>query len=222
MSFNNTYDPHGTERMSELSGAPLATFKSRFWAFSIDLAVVLILFAFVAWLYLNHLIELKNNAVAISTNFTETNAAFIYSNSSTDLAEIPLPKLLSLFPVKIILVFLSIQVLYFGFTTYHCNGYTLGKKLMKIRVVSVREKKLNLWQSIERAMGYTASILEFGVGFMQYFSNPNHCTVHDRIAETIVIKAKKKKRRKRRSKPEEALRQELNQETKKIGLSRAA
>jgi len=33
-------------------------------------------------------------------------------------------------------------------------------------------------------------MLEAGFGFMQYFTNPNHCCVHDRIAETIVVKAK--------------------------------
>jgi len=33
-----------------------------------------------------------------------------------------------------------------------------------------------------------ASFLEFGFGFVQYFIHPNRRTVHDRIAETIVIR----------------------------------
>jgi len=48
-------------------------------------------------------------------------------------------------------------------------------------------ERLNLWHSIERALGYGASMLEFGFGFLQYFIHPNCQTVHDRIAETIVV-----------------------------------
>jgi uncharacterized RDD family membrane protein YckC len=36
-------------------------------------------------------------------------------------------------------------------------------------------------------LGYGASTLELGFGFIQYFIHPNRQTVHDRIAETIVI-----------------------------------
>ena len=45
--------------------------------------------------------------------------------------------------------------------------------------------------SDKRALGYGASALEFGFGFIQYFIHPNRRTVHDRIAETIVVKKKK-------------------------------
>jgi hypothetical protein len=44
---------------------------------------------------------------------------------------------------------------------------------------------------MERALGYGASMLEGGFGFAQYFTNPNRCCVHDRIAETIVVSDKK-------------------------------
>jgi hypothetical protein len=44
------------------------------------------------------------------------------------------------------------------------------------------------WQAIERALGYGASALECGFGFIQYFLYKNHTCVHDRIAETIVVK----------------------------------
>jgi len=77
--------------------------------------------------------------------------------------------------------------LYFGLWTYFGHGQTLGKKIMKIRVVSLTHEHLSLWHSIERALGYAASVLEGGFGFIQYFIHPNRQTVHDRIAETIVI-----------------------------------
>ena len=46
---------------------------------------------------------------------------------------------------------------------------------------------MGLWQSLERALGYGASFLEGGFGFLQYFIHRNRQTVHDRIAETIVV-----------------------------------
>jgi hypothetical protein len=50
---------------------------------------------------------------------------------------------------------------------------------------------MSLWHSFERALGYGASALEFGFGFVQYFIHPNRRTVHDRMAETIVIRDKR-------------------------------
>jgi uncharacterized RDD family membrane protein YckC len=81
---------------------------------------------------------------------------------------------------------LSLPV-YFGLSTYFGHGQTLGKKLLKIRVVALTHSHLTLWHSLERALGYGASILEGGFGFLQFFIHPNRQTVHDRIAETIVI-----------------------------------
>jgi uncharacterized RDD family membrane protein YckC len=54
-------------------------------------------------------------------------------------------------------------------------------------VVSLNHERLSLWHAIERALGYAASSLEAGFGFLQYFTHPNRQTVHDRIAETIVV-----------------------------------
>jgi uncharacterized RDD family membrane protein YckC len=58
---------------------------------------------------------------------------------------------------------------------------------MRIRVVSLAHDHLTLSHSLERALGYAASALEAGFGFVQYFIHPNRQTVHDRIAETIVV-----------------------------------
>jgi uncharacterized RDD family membrane protein YckC len=62
---------------------------------------------------------------------------------------------------------------------------------MRIRVVSTAHEHLSLWSCIERALGYGASALEGGFGFVQYFIHPNRRTVHDRIAETIVVKERR-------------------------------
>ncbi len=62
---------------------------------------------------------------------------------------------------------------------------------MRIRVVSIVHHDLSLWHCVERALGYGASALELGFGFLQYFIHPNRRTVHDRIAETIVVREKR-------------------------------
>ena len=81
-------------------------------------------------------------------------------------------------------------VLYFGVTTCLGKGQTPGKRLLRIRVLSLVHERMGLWHSIERALGYGASVLEFGFGFVQYFLHHNRRTVHDRIAETIVVRAR--------------------------------
>jgi uncharacterized RDD family membrane protein YckC len=81
----------------------------------------------------------------------------------------------------------ALAVSYFGLTTYLGKGRTVGKYLVGIRVVSLVHSHMSLWHSIERALGYAASSLEAGFGFVQFFTHPNGQTVHDRIAETIVI-----------------------------------
>jgi uncharacterized RDD family membrane protein YckC len=82
--------------------------------------------------------------------------------------------------------------LYFGVGTFLGHGQTLGKRLLRIRVVSLTHGHLSLWHALERAVGYGASVLEGGFGFLQYFIHPNRQTVHDRIAETIVVEEPKR------------------------------
>jgi len=91
------------------------------------------------------------------------------------------------------------MVLYFALAMYWGKGRTIGKRLMRIRVVSLTHEHISFWHALERALGYGASVLEGGFGFIQFFIHPNRQTVHDRIAETIVVK---EERQPRESEPE--------------------
>ena len=82
-------------------------------------------------------------------------------------------------------------IAYFALFTWLTDGRTPGKWIVGIRVLSLVHERMNLWHSFERALGYVASSLEFGFGFVQYFIHPNKRTVHDRIAETIVVRVRK-------------------------------
>jgi uncharacterized RDD family membrane protein YckC len=84
----------------------------------------------------------------------------------------------------------AIAIGYFALSTYLGNGSSLGKRILGIRVISIIHSRMSFWHCLERALGYAASFLEAGFGFVQYFTHPNHQTVHDRIAETIVINRK--------------------------------
>ena len=90
-----------------------------------------------------------------------------------------------------------IALLYFGVSTWLGRGRTLGKRICGIRVVSLVHERLSFWHCIERTLGYSASSLEVGFGFLQYFKHVNGQTVHDRIAETIVVRERKPVARRR-------------------------
>ena len=92
--------------------------------------------------------------------------------------------------------FTLIPTLYFVLFNYFSNGKTIGKLITRIRVVSIYHHRISFWHCVERALGYAASSLEAGLGFLQIFWNPNRMCLHDRIAETIVIQEKKRENKK--------------------------
>lgn len=162
-----TYNAHETERMQQVHGTRLASFKARAIAFVIDFLVAFLLFG--AVVILGARLASSLGLLNLKTNVNlEFDLHHWYS-----------------------IIFV---VLYFGLSTYLGNGKTPGKWLVGIRVVSLAHERMSLWHSFERALGYGASALEFGFGFIQYFIHPNRRTVHDRIAETIVVKEEKKVR----------------------------
>jgi uncharacterized RDD family membrane protein YckC len=83
-----------------------------------------------------------------------------------------------------------VMVLYWGLTVYFGNGRTPGKWVARTRIVSLTGPRMGLWQSIERGLGYGASVLEGGLGFLQFFWDRNRMCAQDRLAETIVVDAR--------------------------------
>jgi uncharacterized RDD family membrane protein YckC len=86
-----------------------------------------------------------------------------------------------------------LPVLYFALSFYFWRGRTLGKYILRLKVLSLYHEHLGLWHCIERSLGYFASALEFGFGYIQAFWNPNRMTLHDKIGETIVVERPAKK-----------------------------
>lgn len=153
------FDPHETACAQALAGVPLAAFWQRAAAFAIDLLIV-------SAFYLPFQIAQEYLALKSFSRALQVELHF----NPRELED---------------LIWL---VVYAGLSVRCMGGQTVGKRLLRIRVVSLKSPKITLWQSIERALGYGASTLEFGFGFVQFFFDRNRRCVHDRIAETIVVR----------------------------------
>jgi len=170
---------HGAVRVQSLEGRTLASFGARAIAFAVDLVVLNLLMAAGSLLWFH----------AVSSPPPDAPSKLIDLHTGWGL----------MIAVKVIDHHtwwgLLVAVVYFATATYLGRGRTPGKRLMRIRVASLVHERISLWHCIERALGYAASSLELGFGFLQYFIHPNAQTVHDRIAETIVVSERSVDRR---------------------------
>ncbi len=162
---------HGAVRVQSLEGRALASFRARAIAFAVDLLVLNLLTAAgsVLWFHVlaNPVPDVAGQVIDMHTRWAPVFAVKVFDHHTWWV--------------------LLLGVVYFATATYLGRGQTPGKRLMRIRVASLVHERISLWHSVERALGYAASSLELGFGFLQYFIHPNAQTVHDRIAETIVV-----------------------------------
>ena len=82
--------------------------------------------------------------------------------------------------------------LYFSVLTARWQGQTVGKKLMKIRVIQLDGSPLSIWDSFGRYGGYGAGLATGLLGFLQIFWDANRQCIHDKISATVVINLRKK------------------------------
>lgn len=173
-----------TEWLQELDGIELAGFWQRAFAFVIDWFLVSILLsaviggAFYGYLKLR---ESHGHPMPKNMNFDLRPGKVKIGASDEEVAKIGDNEALHIFTD------IAVPVLYFGLLAWRGKGRTPGKRLMKIRIVSLVHRHLTLWHCVERALGYGAAALEGGFGFVQYFIHPYRRCVQDRIAETIVV-----------------------------------
>jgi uncharacterized RDD family membrane protein YckC len=149
----------------------LATIRKRFVAFFIDWIILILIYLCIIILF--SLVNMSISKVNVHSIFDVE----IEMNNAQPFLITVMKFLFGLLPF-----------LYFTISFYFCRGQTIGKYLLRIRVLSLYHKQLGLWHCIERSLGYFASALEFGFGYIQAFWNPNRMTLHDKIGETIVIK----------------------------------
>jgi uncharacterized RDD family membrane protein YckC len=157
----------------------LASMGRRFLALLIDgIALILIYFLLI---FLFSLFDL---------NLTNINVKGIFE------VELEMENVSQIFITVLKIFFGLLPIIYFTSMFYFWKGKTIGKYLLKIRVLSLYHERIGLWHCIERSLGYFASAVEFGFGFFQAFWNPNRMSLHDKIGETVVIKLPSKKGKK--------------------------
>lgn len=154
----------------------LATIKKRFVAILIDLIVIIMIYCCIIILF-----------GLFNMNISKINVHGVFD------VEIEMNNTNSYLISLLKLLFGLLPILYFTISYYFCKGQTIGKYFLKLKVISLYHEHLGLWHCIERSLGYFASVLEFGFGFIQAFWNPNRMALHDKIGETIVIELPVKK-----------------------------
>jgi len=148
--------------MNESSFA-IASNGKRVWSFVID-DMVINLFLMIIF---------SSQITALMSGVTEVNEASIV--------------LINQFIMDNIAIVLAIKVLYHTLLIWQ-SGMTLGKYIMKIKVVDFRTGEgLSFTQAFWRASVRLISEMFFYVGFLFAFFSPLHQTLHDKLSNVAVI-----------------------------------
>jgi uncharacterized RDD family membrane protein YckC len=154
----------------------LATIKKRFVAFLIDWMVLMIIYFFLIILF-----------GFFNMNITKINVLSIFD------VEIEMDNTPSYLITLLKILCGLLPIFYFAVSFYLWNGQSIGKYLLRIKLLSLHHEHLGFWHCFERSLGYFISALEFGFGYFQALLNPNRMALHDKIGETIVIELPVKK-----------------------------
>jgi uncharacterized RDD family membrane protein YckC len=147
-------------------------FVSRSFAFMLDAAIISISFAFIIWLV---------NVTATTMQF-RTVVGFTLSNYPKILYfldQISVPQTMA----ALALVYTLAYFIFF----WSLTGQTLGKALLGLRVVAKNGKRMMVWHSIIRLMGYFVSIVTLFLGFVWVIFDERRQGLHDKLAGTYVI-----------------------------------
>jgi uncharacterized RDD family membrane protein YckC len=157
----------------------IASTQKRMGAFVIDEIIISLLFFAIFFDQIDSLL-----APEITSLFMDKDLLIISPEMIQHISEKT-----TLFIKENLLVFIAIKIMYHTFLIWN-NGMTVGKYIMKIRVVSEENgANLNFVRSLLRAVVRIFSEVIFYIGFILAFFSPKVQTLHDKIAGAIVIDA---------------------------------
>jgi len=156
--------------MAEPISLPIANIQKRISAFVIDDLMVGLFF----------LIIFYDQLLVIASHTSGMMSADGITLIQTELRQ---------FSVDNLLVMLSIKVLYHTVPVWQ-NGITLGKYIMKIRVIDLETGvRPSLYQAFLRALLRIGSEIFFYLGFIMAFMMPLKQTFHDKLSNCVVVDA---------------------------------
>ena len=149
--------------MSESLSLPIASSQKRITSFVIDDIVITLFFIII---FYDQFSAVFSNITVVDEAALESINAFIAQN---------------------LLVVLSIKLIYHTVLVWQ-NGMTLGKYLMKIKVIDLETGNTpNFQKAFLRASVRIPSEILFYVGFLMAFFVPLKQTLHDKIANCVVV-----------------------------------
>jgi hypothetical protein len=80
--------------------------------------------------------------------------------------------------------------LYFTAFLVLWQGQTPGKRLTGVRVLRLNGAPITWWMAFERFGGYAAGLATGLLGFLQIYWDGNRQAIHDKVAETVVVKSR--------------------------------
>ena len=78
-------------------------------------------------------------------------------------------------------------IVYFSLLPAWWGGQTVGKKIVRIRVLELTGKPMTVLRCLKRYGGYAAGMATGGLGFAQLLWDPNRQALQDKAAHTAVI-----------------------------------
>ncbi len=78
-------------------------------------------------------------------------------------------------------------IVYFSLLPAFWQGRTVGKAVMKLRIVELSGRPLTPLRTLKRYGGYAAGLATGGLGFVQALWDPNRQCLHDKAAHTVVL-----------------------------------
>jgi RDD family len=78
-------------------------------------------------------------------------------------------------------------IVYFSLLPAYWQGQTVGKRLLRLRIVELSGRRLTPLRGLKRYGGYVAGMATGGLGLAQILWEPNRQALHDKAAHTVVV-----------------------------------
>ncbi len=158
--------------MTKENALPIASMQKRMASFVIDDIIISLFFLIIFYDQLAGIAAAAGAAGEMSQAVSEASISMMND-----------------FVAQNLVVFLSIKVIYHTVLVWQ-NGMTIGKYLVKIKVISVNtQQRPNFQQAFLRASVRLISDSLFYLGYIMAFFMPLRQTLHDKLSQCVVVYA---------------------------------